>query len=462
MPRAHYEPLSTASASFLAAEGSKSFSHSAMLLVFEPGPLANTESGVDIESLTALIEAHLPSVPRARQRLRWTPVTDRPVWVDDPDFNLEYHVRHTSLPRPGSQEQLRRTVSRLHAQRLDRNRPLWECWVLEGLEGGGFAMLWKTHHCMIDPTSESDLMQALLAAEPDEKLPSATPFKARPMPSAFELVRGELARNARDRLTLGKALGLRSDVEGWRDEAERRVRSVIKLLGYSVRPHRETPLSGPAGPHRRFTQRVLPLADAQEVRRSLGASLQDVLLAVVAGAIERFLQARLVNPATLDFRIAVPVSLDTESEREDVGEWIVELPVWESDPLKRVERIREQTEALHEANPGLGARTLSGVALWTGSRRLTLGARALSRRQADLVLVNLPGPQTPLWFGTARLLQGFAIAPLRDDRALSLSVASYDGQLCWGFNADFDRIPDLELFADGLVEAFAELRDAGA
>ena len=455
MPRPYYERLATSSAAFLASEGPNRFSHSAMLLVFDAGALAGEERGVDYEALREGIEARLPTVPRARQRLRWTPLTDHPVWVDDPDFNLEYHLRHTSLPSPGSEAQLHRTVARIHAQRLDRNRPLWECWVLEGLEGGRFAMLWKTHHCMIDPTSEVDLLQALLSPDPDEELPPVALYKPRSLPTALELGRDELLRGARLPRALTELLG--GERPDWRHQLEQRVKGVAKLLGYSMRPRRETPLSGPAGPHRRFTQRVLPLADAQEARRATGALLHDVLLAVLAGAIGRYFREHLVNPATLDFRVSAPVTLDTETPEEDVGEWIVELPIWERDPLERIEHIRSQTRALHEDSPAVAARALVEAAQWTGSRRLTLGARAVSRRRADLVLLNLPGPQTRLYFRGAALLEGFALAPVRADHALCLSVTSYDGKLCWGFNADFDRLTDLERFADAVVESFGEL-----
>jgi len=461
MPRTYYERLSAESAGFLWAESSRAFAHSAVLLVFEPGALGGAECGVDFEAIRSGVEARLARVPRARQKLRWIPFENHPIWVDDPSFNLEYHLRHTSLPRPGSEDQLRRMVARVHAQRLDRSRPLWECWVIEGLEGGRFAMLWKTHLCMVDPASGADLLETLLSAESYPPAPRVASYRPRPMPSAFELVRDEVVRQAR---LPRRAFERVSDAlrrPDWRHELEQRARGVAKLLGYSIRARTDTPLSGPTGPHRRFARWVVPLGEAQQIHRALGAPLHDVLLAVLAGAIHRFFHERLVNPATVDFRVSAPVSLATGTEQEDVGEWIVELPIWEKDPVARVERIRQQTETLHAANPALGARTLAGVAEWTGSRRLALGARAASRRlPVDLVLVNLPGPQTPLYFQGALLLEGFGIAPLREDHALGVSVMSYDGKLCWGLNADFDRLPDLDRFAAALAASFAELAQA--
>ena len=464
MPRTYYERLSLEAASFLEREGSRTFAHSAVLLVFEPGALARADGGVDFEAIRSGIEARLASVPRARQKLRWIPFENHPIWVDDPDFNLEYHLRHTSLPRPGGEEQLRRMVARIHAQRLDRSRPLWECWVLEGLEGGRFAMLWKTHHCMVDPSSEGDLIEALLSAEPDPPEPRPRGYKPRPLPSAFELVRDEVVRQARvprralerTRATLCRA--------GWRHDLELRARGVAKLLGYSIRPRSDHPLAGPTGPHRRFARGVVPLAALQAVHRALDAPLHDVLLAALAGAVRTFFLERLVNPATVDFRVSAPVTLDRESgdaREETVGEWIVEMPIWERDPRERVARIRAQTERLHAASPALGARTLVSLAAWTGSRRLSLGAQAVSQRlPVDLAVVNLPGPQTPLYFRGARLVEGFGIAPLRADHALSVAILSYDGRLCWALNADFDRLPDLDRFAAALAGSLDELRRA--
>ena len=460
MSRAYYERLSPQSASFLGREGSRTFSHSSVLLVFEAGPLSREGGGVDFEAIRSGVESRLGIVPRSRQKLRWIPFENHPIWVDDPDFNLDYHLRHTSLPRPGSEEQLRRMVARIHAQRLDRSRPLWECWVLEGLEEDRFAMLWKTHHCMVDPASEEDLIETLLSPEPYPPEPRSAGYRPRPMPSAFELVRDEVVRQARiprrrlDRVR--EALGN----DAWRHDLEIRLRSVARLLGYSIRPRSENALSGPAGPHRRFARLVVPLEKAQAVHRALDAPLHDVLLAVLAGAIRAFLLERLTNPATIDFRVSAPVTLDDDASHETVAEWIVEMPIWEKDPRERVARVRAQTRKLHAASPGLGARTLAGLAEWSGSRRLGLAARAVSQRPVDLAVVNLPGPQTPLHFRGARLIEGFGIAPLREDHALSVSIMSYDGKLCWALNADFDRLPDLDRFAAALAVSFDELHRA--
>jgi WS/DGAT/MGAT family acyltransferase len=463
MSRTFYERLSSDSAELLASETSRRFAHTSALLVLEPGPLATAEGGVDIEAIRAAIEVRLALVPRAREKLRWIPVEKHPIWVDDPDFNLEYHLRHTSLPRPGSEEQLRRLVARIHAQRLDRSRPLWECWVIEGLEHGRFAMLWKTHLCMVDAGTEVDLLETLLSPDPAAPAPHASSYRPRPIPSVYELVRDELLREARlPRRALERGQRwLRSP--DWRDELEQRAHRAARLLGYAMRPRTDTPLSGPLGPHRRFARWVVPLEKARQIHRELAAPLHDVLLAVVAGAIRRFFLERLVNPATTDFRVSAPVSLAGEGKIEAVGEWIVELPIWEKDAVTRVARIREQTRALQSETRARAARTMIDATGWSSARRLALAARAVSLRlPLDLVLVNLPGPQRPVYCRGARVLESFAIAPMREDHALALTVSSYDGKLCFGLNADFDRLPDLDRFAAALDASFAELSQAAA
>lgn len=463
MVRTFYERLPVESAALLAAETSRATAHSTTLLVFEAGPLGHAGGGVDFGAIRGAVEARLAAVPRARQRLRRVPLENHPVWVDDPDFNLEYHVRHTSVPRPGDADQLRRMVARIHAQRLDRSRPLWECWVLEGLAGEGFALLWKTHHAMIDAASGPDLLETLLSVDPDAPAPAAASYRPRPVPSAWELVRDEVVRQARiPRRGVEGLLRVVRRPETLQHELEARAREIARLLGYTMRPRSDTPLSGPVGPHRRFDRLVLPLADARRVQRALGGTVHDVLLAVLAGAVHHFFRERLVNPATVDFRVSTPVVLDDpaarDAGREEVGEWIVELPVWERDPTERMARIRSQTRALRAAAPVRGARALADTPRWTGSRRLALGARAVSRRlPIDLALVDVPGPQAPLFLGGARLLEAFGLAPLRGDQALSVTVLSYDGRLCWGLDADFDRLPDLERFTAALERSSDEL-----
>ncbi len=460
MARYHYERLSALDASYLWVEGPRAFCHSTSVLIFEPGPLRRTGGGVNVEQLGHAIQARLAHVPRYRQRLKWVPIEDHPVWVDDPEFNLDYHLRHTSLPRPGSAAQLDRLVSRIHSQRLDRNRPLWECWLAEGLEGDHFALLLKTHHCLAPEPGQPDLLQVLLSPQASEPPLVPEPFRPRPLPSGLELARDELLR----RIWLPQRIarrfrGFTRESGQLRRELRRRAETVIELAGLRLRNSERSPFAAPIGPHRRFEHRRLPLADAVEIRRALGGSVNDVVLSAVAGALRRFLLRRLISPTTLDFRVALPVRLDDGNLRAPAfAQWRVELPLWQRDPLRRHARICEQTRAQQQQQPALGARALFSTAEWSGSQVLSAAARHLAAQApAQLELTYVPGPELPLYLCGARLLRGYGCAPLRPGNALAIAVFACDGQLCFGLNADFDALPDLARFAEDLELSLAEL-----
>jgi diacylglycerol O-acyltransferase / wax synthase len=457
MARYAYERLSNDSAELLALETSRQYAHTSMLAIFEAGPLGRPDGGVDFAALRAAIDARLAQVPHYHRKLRRIPLENHPVWVDDHEFNLDYHVRHTSLPRPGGLAELRQVAARVQAQRLDRSRPLWECWVLEGLEGGRFALLVKTHLSMAE--AGADLLEALLSKDPADVFATARPFVPRPMPSVVELARDELLRQMRlPRQVLRRATRFFRETEHAGEEIQRHVRRLARLLGYSIRRLQETPLTGPLGPHRRSELLTLSLDEAKSVRRELGGTIHDVVIATITGAVARYLRAHHVNPSTLDFRAAVPVSLRSGTRRQGVGEWHIDLPVWEADPVRRLERVRELTAALGKSSPPLGAAALAGEARWIGSRLLALGARAISDRRAEhLRLVNVPGAQLPLFFAGARMAEAYGMVPLGDEAGLGVGVLSYEGKLCIGLNADFDRVADLALFREAVAESFAEL-----
>ncbi len=463
MARYHYERLSALDASYLWIERPRAFCHSTSVLIFEPGPLHCAGGGVALEELADAIAARLAHVPRYRQRLKWIPIEDHPVWVDDPEFNLDYHLRHTSLPRPGGPAQLDRLVARVHAQRLDRARPLWECWIAEGLEGNRFALLLKVHHALANAPEGPDLLQVLLSPNPAEPKPERVPYRPRPLPSGLELARDELLR----RLWLPQRAaqrfrGFARESGDLRRELRRRAEAVVGLAGLTLRESKRRPFGAAIGPHRRFEHRNLALSDAVEIRRALGGSVNDVLLTAVAGALRRFFQQRLVSPATLDFRIALPVRVDAGNPRAPgLAQWVIELPIWERSPLRRFERIREQTQALQLKQPVLGARTLFSVAEWSGSQVLSAAARQLaSRAPVDLELTYVPGPEVALYLRGARLQRGYGCVPLRAGNPLAIAVFACEGQLCFGLNADFDALPDLARFADSLEASLRELQRA--
>ena len=457
MARYSYERLSYESAALLAGESSRHVAHAATTLVFEPGPLGRAGGGVDFEAIRSAIESRLHLVPVYRRKLRRVPLENHPVLVDDREFNLDYHVRHTGIAQPGDIAQLQRVVARLQAQRLDRSRPLWECWVLEGLSGGRFALVVKQHAVLAE--ASGDLMQVLLSADPKEKFESAPPFVPRPMPSAAELVRDEVVRQLRLPQKALRRLGeFVRESDSFGRELGRRAEAVANLLGYSIRELHETPLSGEPGPHRRFETLEIALDDARLVHAELGGSVHDALLTAVAGAVGAYFRARHMNPAVLDFRAAVPVSLRSGDKNEGVGEWIIDLPIWERDPVRRLEQVRRRTEELNRESPALGARTLNSVAKWTSSRLLAQGVRAISQRTpVNVRIANVPGPQAPVYLRGAKLALAYGAVELARSGGLGIAMFSYDGKLCVGINADYDRVADLDAFAALLAESMREL-----
>jgi WS/DGAT/MGAT family acyltransferase len=400
-------------------------------------------------------------VPRLRRELRWIPFENHPVWTDDRDFNLGFHLRHTSLPRPGGFTQLQIMAARIMAQRLDRSRPLWECWVLEGLEGGRFALILKTHHCMVDEAG-ADLLEVMLSPDPEAPDPVPPPYNPRPSPSARELVVEEVVRQARlPRRRFDRALGLLRNRDALRREVESRARHAAELLGYSLRPPMDTPLNGRIGPHRRFRGIAFSLDDAKTIRGVLGGTVHDVILAAIAGAARAYLLEHFVSPASLDFRVATPVGLASGAADARVIEWVVDLPVWDKDVVTRFDQIREATATLATSEGALPASALLEGDTWLGARLLSLGARALaSHTPVNMMITNAPGAQAPLYFEGARLLETYGQVPLREHHGLGVAVMSYDGRLFFGLNADFDLVGDLDRFVLALKDAFHALLHA--
>jgi WS/DGAT/MGAT family acyltransferase len=464
MPRYSYERLSAQDASFLVAETPTVHMHITGAQIFDAGPLATADGGIDFPSIKRSVESVLHLIPRYRQRLKWIPFENHPVWVDDHHFNLDYHMRHTALPRPGSDEQLKRLCSRIMDQPLDRQRPLWEFWVAEGLAGNRFAIISKMHHCMLDGQAGADLAHILLSPSPQPEVNEPVPYIPRPSPSSLELFRDSLAHRAR--MPLRALAGLRElpnlTAEA-REEFWVRMRALADLLGWAVQPASETPLNGRIGPHRRFDYLVTPLADVKRIAKKVGSSVNDVVLSAVTGAVRDFLVRRRVRPEHLDFRVSAPVSVRRERERGELGNhvssWIVRLPIDDADPIRHVERIRDVTEELKRSRQALGVETMMAVAEWTPSVLLSLGARAASG-PINMIVTNVPGPQAPLYLLGCRLLEVFPQVPLLQTTGIGVALFSYDGKLCWGINADYELVPDLRHFVRALEQALARLASA--
>lgn len=464
MARYAYERLTALDNSFLILEGPDAYMHVASTMVFDAGPLRREDGGVDAEALKALIGASLHRIPRYRQKLAWIPLENHPVWVDDDDFNLDYHVRHTALPRPGSEEQLKRLSSRIMQQHLDRARPLWEIWVVEGLDKERFALVTKVHHCMVDGVSGVDLMKVLMSLSPDAPPPDEPPrFVPRPAPSGLELLRHEFTRFLQLPFAAVRDLrGFVREADDARQEVLVRLRAAAETLGASLRSASPTPLNRPIGPHRRFDWMTMDISEVKAVRRALGGSLNDVVLTIVTGAVRRYLERRGVRLRGLDFRVMAPVSVRATDQDGALGNrvsaWVLPLPLDEDDPRARLRRIAERTSELKDSRSAVGAEMLTQVAEWTPSNLLALGARNVTRLLPfNLVVTNVPGPQVPMYMGGARMIEVFPHVPLAGNLGLGIALLSYDGRIHWGFNADYDVVPDLVDFVADTRDALAEL-----
>jgi WS/DGAT/MGAT family acyltransferase len=458
-----YERLSAQDATFLFGETPTSHMHVGGIAIYELGDLATADGGVDFESLRKLTESLLHRIPRYRQKIQWTPITRQPVWVDDPDFSLDYHLRHASLPRPGSDAQLKRLAGRLMAQPLDRERPLWESWIVEGLEGNRFAMITKIHHCMIDGKSGVDLAQILMNVVPDRTIPEPVPFLPRPAPSGAELLRDEVTRRLALPLRIARGIStLRSETEDLRGEIAIRARAVRDMLGMAVAPASQTPINGELGPHRRFESVSLALADVKAVRKAAGCTVNDIVLATASGAFRDYLKLRNVDPAALEFRASAPVSVRREQDAGKMGNqvssWIVPLPLGEPDPVERLRRLHVYTQELKDSQQALGVQMMMQIAEWTPPVLLSLGVR--SAGAVNTIITNVPGPQFPLYMLGARLLEMYPMAPLLPGMGLAIGLFSYCGRLGWGFIADYQLVPDLPVFAALVRSSFAELAKA--
>jgi len=461
MPHYSYERLSDRSAQYLLNEDARHLAHATSIQVFDAGPLATPDGGVDFAAICEAIASRLHLVPRLTQELRWVPFEDHPVWVDDHDFILDFHMRHTSLPRPGGFRQLQQIAARIMSQRLDRSRPLWECWVLEGVKDGRFALVMKTHHCMLEEEG-SDLMEVLLSADPNAPDPEPPPRTPRPLPSARELVMNEVVHQARlPRRALGRVRQLVRSPEELSHDLEMKARRAAGLLGYSMRPPMETPLNGQIGRHRRFRGVSFPLDEAKRIREKLGGTVHDAILAIVAGATRNYLLERLVNPAAIDFRICTPIGVVPGSKSEQVTEWIIDLPIWEKDPAQCFKQIRAATAKLAEDEQILPASVLVAGETWYGGRLLSAGARAqASHAPVNMMMTNSPGAQVPLFLRGARMLEAYGEVPLREHHGLGISVMSYDGRLFFGLNADYDVMRDLDRYVLALKQSHSDLVEA--
>ena len=415
------------------------------------------------------IASRLHLVPRFRQKLRFVPFSQgRPVWVDDPHLNLAYHVRHTSLPPPGSEQQLRRLAARIFSQRLDRSKPLWELWLVEGLSGGRFAIVGKTHHCLVDGISGVDITTVLfdLEREPDtSQVEEPEAWLPEPEPSDAHLLAEALVERAVSPREIFR--GARRVVRGPRRALDK-VTDSLEAAGsfaWSGIAAPASPFNVEIGPHRKFTWVRASLRDLKQVKDQLGGTVNDVVLAAVSGALGSYLRSHGHSTAGLELRAMVPVSVRSADQQGALGNQLTTmmapLPVWCEDPVRRLHLVSESMGDLKESKQAMGATLLTQLADFAPPTLVGQAARLQPRQRFfNLVVTNVPGPQFPLFLMGRRMLRVFPMVPLAKRQALCVGVMSYDGQVNFGLIGDYDAMPDLDDLGRDLEASLAELFEA--
>ncbi len=454
----HRDRLSAIDASFLHQEKQASHMHVGALVIFEGPPPPRDE-------LCAHIESRLRLVPRYRQKLAFPRFEmGRPFWVDDPSFNLEYHVRHTALPKPGSDDQLRQLAGRIFSQRLDRSKPLWELWLIQGFEGGKFALISKTHHALVDGVSGVDIATVLFDLQPvPAPIEGEDDWAPEPEPSDAALVAEGVKGLVRTPFGLaGRALGALQNPGRSLGEVREAAEGIGEVVWAGLNPAPEVPLNVPIGPHRRVRWVQSRLSDFKEVKNGLGGTVNDAVLTVVSGALGRWLHTRGVRTQGLELRALVPVSIRAEDEHGALGNRIAAmrgpLPVYVSDPVERLRLVQESMGNLKQSKQALGAEVIAGLQDFAPPTLLAQASRLnFSTRLFNLIVTNVPGPQFPLYLLGREMLEIVPVAFLPENHALAIAIMSYNGKVDFGLLADYDAMPDLEEFGTMLEESLAEL-----
>lgn len=470
--------LTPLEASLLALDTARTPTHAGSVQILTCGP-----DGLDYEALVGLIRDRLAYVPRYRQRVRAVPARlAGPVWVDDEHFDLTYHVRRSTLPRPGTMEQLRQFAGRVLARRLDRARPLWEMYLVEGLEGDRFALIGKSHLSLVDGIDTVDLGQVLCEAAPGPasrgQAAPAQSWRPLPEPSDLELVVGAVWESGRDpvravdntRGALTGALGTAITI----GEAVGGVGGVLGQLANDVlrggRPPADSPLAGTVSEQRRAATVRLPLPELKAVRAEHAHTIHDVVLAVLTGALRAWLLTRgesVTSARSLTALVPMSVTEDEElptSLGSSVAPHLQTLPIGEPNPLMRLHQVASGTQAHKDTGRAVAAESLSDLAGFAPATLHALGVRTAAeamRRPHDLVITNVPGPQIPLYAAGSRLTESYPVLPLAAGHQLAIGVTSYNGEVFVGLTADRDGVRDLDVLASCVSSAVEELRDAG-
>ena len=456
--------LTALDSAFLHIEDAGAHMHVASVMTFagEPPPYDELLEGID---------SRLHLVPRYRQRLARVPFDQgRPVWVDDPHFNLRYHLRHTGLPAPGGDDELKRLAGRLFSQQLDRGKPLWEIWLVDGLEGDRFAIIGKTHHALVDGVSGVDITTVLFDTAPDPAPipPPEHEWTPKPPPTRSQLLADALLERATDPAEGYRAV--RSLVRAPRrvaDQLGTNLSGVSAALNAMLRPAPPSPLNVPIGPHRRYTWFDGDLSEFKAIKNELGGTVNDVVLAAVTLALGRWLRRHGFPTDGLELRALVPVSVRADIERGALGNRVAAmyapLPVGLEDPEEAYRRVHEAMAGLKESGQAVGAQVITQLGDFAPPTILSQAARLQTRqRWFNVVVTNIPGPQFPLYVLGRRLERLYPVVPLAPMQGLGIAIMSYDGRLGFGLLGDYEALADIEDLADDLATAVGALsRTAG-
>ena len=457
------EQMSTLDAGFYFVEQENVPMHLGSLAVFhKPVP--------DLAELIELFAAKLPKVPRYRQVVRTTPLhLFRPYWVDDEHFDITRHVRQATVPAPGGKRQLRQLAAQIFAQPLDRSRPLWEGWLLDGLKGGRWAILSKVHHCVVDGVGGNDLMAAVFDLRPDAPRPEPEPWCPEPEPTPVDL----MVSGLNDAIA-GPVQRLAS-LPGWLD---RSLPSATDIASYGrglqagarrLAVPSAAALNGPIGPDRRWTWRTASLPTVQAIRAGLGGTVNDVLLAAITSGFRDLLDARGELAGELVVRSLVPVSVRSQDEQgmitNRISAVLANLPVTEPDPVQRLVLLREQMDEMKRTDQKQGGVLLTGLASLTLPVLLAYGSHAafqIPQPLVQTVTTNVPGPPVPLYLLGRKLTRIYPYVPIGDNERISIAIMSYCRRLTFTVTADYAAVPDLEVLATGIHRGLAELADLSA
>ncbi len=454
------ERMSPLDAAFVELEDEDPHSglHVASVGIFEGPPPPHGE-------FVTAYAGRLPLVPRYRQKMRRVPFgLATPVWVDDSDFEITYHVRRTAVPSPGGEAELRPLVSRVLSSRLDRDRPLWETWVIEGLENDAWALVSKVHHCLVDGVSGTNLLTVMLDVAPEPAPPPPDEWVPAKEPSDLRLVADALAHHVREPVDLARAAV--GAVRRPADTTRRALTTARGLLGYAraVVPTSVSSLSGPLGRPRDHVWARASLADVAVVRHRFGVTVNDVVLAAITSGFRELMLGRGERPGSRSIRSLVPVSVRRPGEEgiydNRVSAMLAELPVDVDDAVERLREVRHRLVRLKLSGEAPAGETVTSLARYAPYELLAVGLRTAFRfpqHYLTTVTTNVPGPPFPLSACGRRMIEAFPYVPIADRVRIGVAIFSYCGNLTFGITGDHASSPDLEVLAAGVEDGLAEL-----